>query len=355
MLAQNFGKRVFYPFLIAFFISLGNANAQQNPPAPAYDAKACRQLYKVFSDTEEKETVEQRKKKILAGRQIIEKCDVPENREIVDYLKRSLPIIDRADENEEIISRFNNSVKDVKNIDAKEAFATGKEILQNSDPDSIDVLLVLASVGFDQAIAKPTVNAYHADAVYYAQLAIEKIGKGVTSKQYGAYGFTYKTKENALAWMNYTIGYITYFNRKNRKEALPYLYKATLYETGAQPNPKNNQAIYQTIGDYYRDEYNRLDEERAELMIKATGKSSEAERKALGDKQKELLARQKKYGERIFDAYARVYHLAGQDKALRDNLYTTLKILYGFIFDGKKDGFDEYLESVINSPMLEPE
>lgn len=359
MFAVNFGKRIFYLFPVFFLVFLilpeTNVNAQQNPPAPVYNKAECEQIYKAFLEVQKfASTPEERKKAIQAARQFIEKCNVPENKEIIDYLEKQPGVIHRPDAIAEIVKRFNNAVKDAKNIDAKEAFAAGKELLVNYDPNLIDVMLVLASIGFDQAATRQPVNTFNDEAISYAKQAIRKIESGATSKQYGAWSFSYKTREDALAWMNYTIGYIEYYSRRNRKEAIPYLYRATLYETGTPENPKNSPNIYQAIGDYYKDEYNRLDEERTGLARQAMGKSSEAELKPLRDKAKELLARQRKFGERIFDAYARAYHLAGQDKAYRDNLYQTLKILYGFIFDGKRDGFDEYLKSVINSPMLEP-
>lgn len=75
----------------------------------------------------------------------------------------------------------------------------------------------------------------------------------------------------------------------------------------------------------------------------------------LRDKHNELLARQKSCGEKMFDAYARAYHFAGDsDKAYKDRIYSDLKNIYRFLFDGETRGFDEYLKSVINSPMPEP-
>ncbi|HEX8249779.1 MAG TPA: hypothetical protein VF599_16490 [Pyrinomonadaceae bacterium] len=369
MLAINFGKRIFCLFLVAFFIHVSSpetmVNAQQKPsvpgekrqPAPTRSEDECERLYKMFLENR-KSTALSNQSEIAyrAGRQFIEKCDMPENQEIIKYLKHQLARMGHHEgEANKSILRFNNSVKDLKNTDADEAFASGAEILSRS-PDLIDVMLVLASVGFDKATSKPPVNKYNGDAIYYAKLAIQKIESGKTSTEYGAYGYKYETKENALAWMNYTIGYISYFNQNDKKQAVPYLYKATVYETGTQTNPKNNAPIYQAIGDYYKDEYERLDDERVKLAAEAKDKSAEAERKPLTDKYKELLARQKIYAEKMLDAYARLYHLAGnQDKAYKHSLYNTLKILYRFRFDGRADGFDEYIKNVVNAPLPEPE
>jgi hypothetical protein len=182
---------------------------------------------------------------------------------------------------------------------------------------------------------------------------MQKIEGGTVSKQYGAFGYSLGTKENALAWMNYAIGYITYFGQKNKKDALPYLYKATRYETNAKNNPKNIALIYDAIGDYYRDDYNRIDDERTKLAAEAKAKTDEAEKKALIDKTKEMLLLQKGYAERMLDAYARAHANAGTNQAYKTELYDTMKVLYKVRFD-KTDGLDAYLSSLMSKQMPDP-
>jgi tetratricopeptide (TPR) repeat protein len=314
----------------------------------------CEALYKKYTDNY-KGTLAQRKTAVEAGDQYISKCGTLEgNAEINKYLTEKIPPIKKKIDFEETVAAFDASVKDAKNVNADVAFSSGKKLLTVHDPNLVDVMLVLASVGFDKAVAKPPVDTYNADAVSMAKQAIQKIESGATSKQFGAWGFTYKTKENALAWMNYTVGYITYFNQKNKKEAIPYLFKATRYETGAKDNPKNLPLIYQAIGDYYKDEYNRLDDERASLAEQAKGKTPE-EAKPLADKAKELLLLQKGYAERMIDAYGRARTLATTDKAYQDALYANLKVLYGFRFDGNNaTGLDSYVSGLVSKPMPDP-
>jgi hypothetical protein len=314
----------------------------------------CEALYKKYTDNY-KGTLAQRKTAVEAGEQYIAKCGtLAGNEEINKYLTDKIPPIKKKIDFEETVTAFDTSVKDAKNVNADVAFSSGKRLLTVHDPNLVDVMLVLASVGFDKAVAKPPVDTYNADAVSLAKQAIQKIESGTASKQYGAWGFTYKTKENALAWMNYTIGYITYFNQKNKKEALPYLYKATKYETGAKDNPKNLPLIYQAIGDYYRDEYNRLDTEREALARQAEGKTPE-EIKVLADKAKELILLQKGYADRMIDAYGRAYSFAGADKTYKDALYNDLKVLYAFRHDNKPaTPLDTYISGLTAKQMPDP-
>jgi tetratricopeptide (TPR) repeat protein len=321
-------------------------------PAFAQQQEECEALYKKYMDNYKGPAIAQRKTAVEAGEQYIAKC-ASLDAEITKYLEKAIPPIKKKIDFEESAAAFDVSVKDAKNVNADVAFTSGKRLLTNHDPNMIDVMLVLASVGFDKAVAKPPVDTYNADAINFARQAIQKIEGGTASKQFGAWGYTYKTKENALAWMNYTIGYITYYNQKNKKDALPYLYKATKYETGGKDNPKNNALIYQAIGDYYRDEYNRLDDERAKLATDAKDKTPE-EVKVLADKSKELLLLQKGYADRMIDAYGRAYGLAA-DQTYKTGLLGDLKVLYTFRYDNKPPAaLETYISGLNGKPMPDP-
>lgn len=323
--------------------------------APAFaQQEECEALYKKFTDNY-KGTLAQRKMAVEGAEQYIAKCAALEgSADIIKYLnEKGLPPLRKKIEFEDSVASFDAAVKDAKNVNTEAAFSSGKRLLAQ-DPNLVDVMIVLASVGFDQATAATPVNTYNADAINFAKQSIQKIEGGATSKQFGAWGFTYKTKENALAWMNYTIGYITYFNQKNKKEALPYLYRATKYETGGKDNPKNNAIVYQAIGDYYKDEYNRLDDERVKLATEAKDKTPE-EAKPILDKAKEVLLLQKGYADRMIDAYARARAFSTADKAYQDSLYNNLKVLYAFRHDNKPTTpLDAYISSVTGKPMPDP-
>ena len=257
---------------------------------------------------------------------------------------------------EAIANRFNNSIKDSKNINSDEAFASGKEFI-DKNPDSVDVPIVLASIGLDNAAAATPNDKYNAEAINNAKLTIQRIEAGKTSPtgQYGAYQYVYKTtkypdgKSNALGWMNYTIGYIMYYRQNQKKDALPYFYKATQTNSGT----KDNFRLYATIGGWYKDEFTRLDAERV-AKVKAAGDQDT-------DETKSLFATQKGYAERAADAYARAAKLAAADstatKEQKDSLAAVAKQFYGIRYNNdptKFDGYDTFVAGLANKPLADP-
>jgi hypothetical protein len=151
--------------------------------------------------------------------------------------------------------------------------------------------------------------------------------------------------------MNYTVGFITYYrqgkdNPAKKKEALPYFYKATQYNSLNKTNP----FVYQTIGAWYLDEAIKIDTDRKAKITAAGDKDT--------DETLAMLANQKGYADRAIDAYARAYKFAKDDpkqkKEYTDNLYSRLKELYTFRYEGKIEGIDQFVATVQNKPMPDP-
>lgn len=322
------------------------------------DVEAQQAVYKRFTDNFDKD-IPQRKLAVQAAKEYIEKYGAcADSKQQVDYLKGYIPPTEEAirkfEQGQVAQARYTrfNTALEATNWD--EVYASGKEVLANeTDPKTqLDVTILLGSIGLDEAIKNN--DKYNADTVRYAQEAIQRIESGATSTNYGvAYkgkGILYKnpkfpdSKSNALGWLNYTIGYIKYNRDKNKKEALPYLYKATQYTSA----PKSFPEIYATIGQWYLDEIARLETERAEKLKAANNTDT--------DETKAIYALQKGYGERASDAFARAYKLVGTtpaEKALRDNIYSRLKIAYE-IRNGNATGMDAYIASVQSKPMPNP-
>jgi hypothetical protein len=337
-----------YKFLVLGIMMVAFAAANV-APSFAQDPQAEKEaLYKRYTDNF-KGTDDQKRIAIEAGKQYIEKYGASEDdKQVVDYLKKKVPSLEEEIGTKAMYASFNTAVKDPKTVNSDAAFSSGKQIIAKN-PDLIDVPIVLASIGFDNAVAKN--NKYNADAINYAKMAIQKIEAGKTSEQYGAYSYVYKTKEfpdgksNALGWMNYTIGYIMFYPQGQKKDALPYLYKATQVASGT----KNYPELYRTIGSFYVDEFIRLDKERVD-KIKAAGNVDTEETKS-------LLALQKGYADRAVEAYAKAYRVASSDpkeKAYKDSLLTRVKELYAIRFDNKMDGFDAFLSSTATKPLTDP-
>lgn len=312
---------------------------------PAAEQQA---VYQRFLDNRKGPEVEKIKVAVAAGEEYLQKYGADEaNKQIVDYINKQLPKLKEFVAVTEGANRFNTSVA-AKNWDA--TFAAGKELLAKN-PDNLDVMLVLASIGFDNAAANPPVDKYNADTVNIAKTAIQKLEENKTSGtgNYGAFDYQYKNanfadgKNNALGWMNYTVGYIMYNRMNQKKEALPYLYKASQSASATKDFPE----VYRMIGAYYRDEFNKIVTDRAAKIQANDGKETEETRAALG--------MQYAYADRAIDAYARAFKVAGakEPEAYKKPLMTTAKEFYKARF-GKDEGADAYITSATTKAFIDP-
>lgn len=251
------------------------------------------------------------------------------------------------------IGRFDSLLKNNQNPNPDEAFPLGREVLAIDQSLVVDVPIALAIIGFENASAKTPNTKYNNETINYAKMAIQQIEANKPSKtqSYGIWSFSYKTKEfpdgrnNALGWMNYIIGYIMYTHQNQKKEALPYLYKATQINSASKTNP----AIYQLIANWYVDELLQLDKKRVEA-IRAAGNQDTEETK-------QMLAVQRGLADRAVEAFAKAYHVAPTTpdaKAYRDSLLARAKELYGIRFENNMTGFDAYLASARNKALTDP-
>jgi hypothetical protein len=348
-------------FMMTAFTAVGATVVSAQDVCAEVEAKQA--LYKQITDNYAG-TAEKKKTAIEAGKQYVSKYGAcADDKEIVSYINKSiLPMeadlikAEEAGKKGALYTKFDSEIKASNTAGILES---GKKILDR-EPEFLDVIIALASAGFDQTIANPPVDTYNNDVINYSKSAIEKIeaGKTSTTGNYGVLQYSYKTKDytdgktNALGLMNYNIGYIIYYrqgkdNPAKKKEALPYFYKATQYNSFS----KNNPEIYRTIGAWYLEEAIRIDGQR-EAVVKAAGNKDTEE-------SLNLLGLQKGYADRAIDAYARAYKLAGankdpKNKAYTDALYTKLKELYAFRYDGKTEGIDTFVATVMSKPMPDP-
>ncbi len=347
-----------------------NAFAQDAPAADVCkEIEAQQALYKTFTENIPKNaTLDQTKTAIKAGDDYVQKYGAcPESKQIVDYLNKYLPgmkdtvaKITKQNDTDALLGRFNTAVTGTNKVaDPVATYAAGKEIVALNDKFQTDVLIVLGSAGLDQATAATPVDTYNDQTISYAKQAIQKLEANSPSAtgNYGVLQYSYKTKDfpdgkaNALGALNYNIGYITYYrqgkdNPAKKKEALPYLYKATQYNSFAQKNP----FVYQTIGAWYLDEAIRIDKERQE-KLKANGNKDTEETLA-------MVGMQKGYADRAIDAYARAYKIAKDNKDSKPDyvnaLYSKLKDLYAFRFDNNTSGIDQFVATVQTKPLPDP-
>lgn len=328
-------------------------------------------VYNEYMANYQANTVEGKQKALNAAKEYIEKFNTPDDKEQVEYFKTAIPALEEAIKKirqeqlvteeqkkwNDLLVKFDNAFKS-KNWD--NAIATGKEALnfqpqyidkQKVDSTKFDLRIVMTAIGYDLAEAKNP--KFNAETIENAKKVIQEIESGRSSEKYGNYGtHQFKTteypdgKNNALGWMNYTIGYIQFYGQNNPKEALPYLYKATQFKSATQNFPD----IYRMIGTQYYDEVAKLDKQRTDIAAANNGQDN--------DESLRLYALEKGYAERGADAYARAYKLVKDDpkvpKDYKDGLYNRLQQLYKFRHNDKIEGLDTYVATIMSKPFPNP-
>jgi len=298
--------------------------------------------------------------KIEAGKQYLEKYGACDSfKEFSDYLKPNVPKweadykkVSEQKEIDALIAKFNAGLA-AKNWD--DVYAAGKELLSRRPDDFRAVELALGTIGLDETGKTPPVTKWNDDTIKYARMSIADLEAGKPfGKTYGVPpNFVYRSKDDALGWMNYTIGYIDYFDKKNKKEGVDYLYKASQLDSDAKKNP----VLYSTIGSFYYDDVRTLAKE-VQTMIAAQSKDDTPEvAKQKVDAIKAKVAMVNGTAEAAIDAYARAYKMAQADKkypkTYTDNLYKSIGELYNVRF-GKTEGLDAYIAKVDAKPMPNP-
>ncbi|MEO6656139.1 MAG: hypothetical protein ABIO36_08655 [Pyrinomonadaceae bacterium] len=338
--------------LIAAIIALGAVAGLAQDPCT--DADGITALGDKFRAQYALKGLPDRRIAIDTGKQFLEKYGACEaTKELSDYLKIQLP---KMEEKYKIAfnqaatdaryTRFNASVK-ASNFD--ETYASGKDILAN-EPDQLDVVISLGSIGYDESYKGNF--KYNEDTLKFAKMAIASLEAGKMPKTYGLFQWSYKSKENALGWLNYTIGYIYQVAQKDKKQALPYLYKATQ----AMSDTKTNPIPYELIGGYYFDELNKITMEIKVLADDQKTTDTEEVAKAKVDAIKAKVALANGTAERAIDAFSRAYTLGASTaaaKPYKDKMYKNLQDGYKLRF-AKTEGLDAWIADTVKKPMPNP-
>ena len=202
-------------------------------------------LYKKFTDNYASKNPKQVKIAIEAGKEFVKRYKNDKDvKVIIDYLEENIPKLEERinccwhppNPKYKNYEKFDTSIKEKKWDDL---FEVGAEILK-TEPELIDVTLVLAYVGFD-ILTKESNRKYLDQTLYYAEKSIQLLEKSKFSitGDYGVLQYSYKNKEfpdgkaNALGYMNYIIGYIKYFYLNQKDEAFPYFQKSLQYKSAA--------------------------------------------------------------------------------------------------------------------------
>ena len=297
-------------------------------------------------------------------------CEAQPIKDFIAYLNGYLPSTKKwiADtkKNSELAAlfiRFDNALKNdavTKTGNWDEVYSVGKQILA-LDPENLNILITLGSIGLDETAKNPRNTKYNNDTLNYARTSIQKINEGKTTNNFGVFQFSYaikenpkdpkskakmpESKDNALGWLNYTVGYVTYFDKGDKKGALPFLYKAAYNGVDTKKIPQ----VYGILGDFYFDEVKRLGEEIRVKTIAAQNKPT--------DETNALIAQLKAYAERALDAYGRALNLVPandpRQKVYRDGLSAQIDTIYNLRFQ-KPDGRNEFVSAQIQKPLPDP-
>ena len=311
----------------------------------------CNSIYNVVTTNELSRDIAKLEQAISSGKEYVAKCkDAGEGADtVIKYIAGRLPIIEERLTLLKLERSYNDSRKQ-RRFD--EMIASGKQLIDRNRPYALDVMLDIASVGFDNATAK--IDKYNADAIKYANLAIEKMATGAKSGNEDRFGYyvSYKNdrcadgKSNAIGWMNYTIGYIKFARENKPKDAFPYLYKAS--QDGCET--KSLSENYRLIGSWYVDEAIQIGDRR-KAQLTAAGDQETPETSA-------LLELQMGYVDRAIDAYARASRTAAMNPkaspAYKDALLNKVKELFAARYDGDTSKMDAFVSKVLDAPFPDP-
>lgn len=212
-----------------------------------------------------------------------------------------------------------------------EMFSLGTIVLA-ADPNYVRAYVLLGIVGYVASVAGN--NSHNAESLPYAKKAIALLEAGQTPDDWKPYA----GKDDALAWLNYSIGHSL---KASPKEALPYLLKAARYEGIFKTNP----LTYVGIAEAYELGYYAKQEEDYKQY---TGKDESPEQR---------LALQNIFqtADRIIDAYARAIALAGTDPKFQQSKLWKEAVtdLYKFRNNGSDAGLTALLAGIQQKPLPE--
>ena len=231
--AVKVGKQLIERFANDDFYKAGNEAIRQQIEVFEKQDEACKNpsslesLFNKFK-TLRKEPCGKRDEAVRVGKRILELySNDPDNPDVINFVKADTAKMEKEDKSCKVppIESLTKKQKRVRLI------TQGKEIIaqEGNSPLALDVMLSMVSSGYDLAVNFND-DTFNSDTMTYAKLAIQRIESGQTS-QTGNWGVfaDFKSKENALARLNYIAGYVSYFRLKEPKKAISYFYQATRY------------------------------------------------------------------------------------------------------------------------------
>ncbi len=224
-------------------------------------------------------------------------------------------------------------------------FAVSKEIMNDpktreNKPLLLDLTLTHTSALYDLVVAGN--DKFTSETISFSKTALQMIDSGIGSstQKFGVFA-PFNSRDNAISWLNYFVGYTYVVKLKDKDTGIPFIYKATRLG-----DKKTDSAAFAEIGYWYTGKATDLLAEYKKL-VDAT------EDKVATDEAKEKLGLARAYADRAIDAFGRAKTLA-TDATKTTEYGDTLTELYKIRFNGKVEGLDKYVSDMIANPMPDP-
>src|SRR4051812_62834 len=172
-----------YKFLVLGMLMIGFAIANTSTSFAQDDKKT--ELYTKFTACYKETDRAKRDACYAIAKQYLDEFEKDAD-DPAKFVRKKYDAFVKIRDKEALFDRFNKAVQNPVNPD--EAFSAGKEIIAQQ-PELIDVPIVLASIGFDNASAKTPNDKYNGDTLSYARSVIQQLEGGKTCDQCGAYSY----------------------------------------------------------------------------------------------------------------------------------------------------------------------
>ena len=246
------------------------------------------------------------------------------------YLKQWISYFEK-DERQDTLLR---SIYGEKNYAA--GFGLAKQVLTD-DPEDVKALIALGYGGYLATTNAKNEN-FNADSIRYAQKAIQLLESGKTPDAWEPF----KSREDAVASLNYAIGFIDLKPRP--EEAIGRFIRVIQIDSDLRKTPLT---YYLLAVAYEQGPYKRLS---ADYTKRFANQPETPESKAAIETLNKVM-------DRIVDAYARAVALAGSDpqqQAKKAEWTKRLTDLYKFRHENSDAGLAEFIAGVLAKPLPQP-
>jgi hypothetical protein len=250
-----------------------------------------------------------------------------ENDKYTSYLKQWMSAFEKDDRQDNLL----RAIYGEKNYAA--GFGLAKQVLAD-DPEDVKALIALGYGGY-LATTNAKNETFNTDSVRYAQKAIQLLESGKTPDVWDPF----KSREDAVASLNYAIGFIDLKPRP--EEAIGHFVRVIQIDSDLRKTPSPFVLL---AGAYEKGPYQRLSSDYSKRF------ANQAE----SPEGKTALDNINKVVDKIIDAYARAVALAGtnsQYQAPKAEWTKQLTTFYKFRHENSDAGLSEFIAGVLAKPL----